>query len=129
MITIDPESLGPEAAPQETLTQEISRNARGAGRVIVDLATASGATTRRVLRLAPTVLVPVVPDMSSVVSVSSIDSLLPAQSSARRASRSGLTMFSTSSTRLFRCTWTFAKCCASNSAIACCRSRCGARRP
>jgi cellulose synthase operon protein YhjQ len=73
MITVDPETLGPETAPQETLTQEISRHARGAGRVIVDLATASGATTRRILRMAPTVLVPVVPDMSSVVSVSSID--------------------------------------------------------
>jgi cellulose synthase operon protein YhjQ len=73
MITVDPETLGPETAPQESLTQEISRHARGAGRVIVDLATASGATTRRVLRLLPTVLVPVVPDMSSVVSVSSID--------------------------------------------------------
>ncbi len=74
MITVDPESLGPESGPQETLTQEISRNSRGTGRVIVDLATASGATTRRVLRLSPTVLVPVVPDMGSVVSVSSIDS-------------------------------------------------------
>lgn len=74
MVTVDPDSLGPEAAPQETLTQEISRHSRTVGRVIVDLATASGATTRRVLRLSPTVLVPVVPDMSSVVSVGSIDS-------------------------------------------------------
>jgi cellulose synthase operon protein YhjQ len=74
MITLDPESLGPEGGPQETLTQEISRHSRGAGRVIVDLATASGAVTRRVLRMTPTVLVPVVPDMSSVASVSSIDS-------------------------------------------------------
>lgn len=74
MISIDPESLGPESGAQETLTQEIVRNARGAGRVIIDLATASEATTRRVLRLSPTVLVPVVPDMSSVVSVSTIDS-------------------------------------------------------
>ncbi len=73
MITMDPETLGPETAPQEMLTQEISRHGRGVGRVIVDLATASGATTRRVLRMAPTVLVPVLPDMSSVVSVSSID--------------------------------------------------------
>ena len=73
LITIDPETLGPESAPQETLTQEISRYGRSVGRVIVDLATASGATTRRVLRMAPTVLVPVVPDMSSVVSVGSID--------------------------------------------------------
>ncbi|HEY1896976.1 MAG TPA: cellulose synthase operon protein YhjQ/BcsQ [Terracidiphilus sp.] len=73
MITMDPETLGPEIAPQETLTQEIARHARGVGRVLVDLATASGATTRRLLRMAPTVLVPVVPDLSSVVSVSSID--------------------------------------------------------
>jgi cellulose synthase operon protein YhjQ len=73
MLTVDPDTLGPESAPQETLTQEISRNGRGASRIIVDLATASGATTRRVLRMGPTVLVPVIPDMSSVVSVSSID--------------------------------------------------------
>jgi cellulose synthase operon protein YhjQ len=73
LVTLDPESLGPEGSAQEFLTQEILRMGRGASRVIVDLATASGATTRRVLRLAPTVLVPVVPDMNSVVSVSSID--------------------------------------------------------
>jgi len=73
MLTVDTEALGPESASQEVLTQEVSRNARGASRVIIDLATASGATTRRVLRMAPTVLVPVIPDMSSVVSVSSID--------------------------------------------------------
>ena len=73
MVTVDPEAMGPETAPQESLTQDISRHARGVGRVIVDLATASGATTRRLLRLMPTVLVPVVPDLSSIVSVSSID--------------------------------------------------------
>jgi cellulose biosynthesis protein BcsQ len=42
--------------------------------VLIDLATASGATTRRILRLAPTVLVPVKPDMNSVVSVGAIES-------------------------------------------------------
>jgi cellulose synthase operon protein YhjQ len=73
MVTIDPEGLGPEAPGQETLCGEISKFARGASRVIVDLATASGATTRRIMRMAPLVLVPVVPDMNSVVSVSSID--------------------------------------------------------
>jgi cellulose synthase operon protein YhjQ len=73
MITVDPETMGPETAPQETLTQEIARHGRGVGRILVDLATASGATTRRVLRMGPTVLVPVVPDMSSVVSVGAID--------------------------------------------------------
>jgi cellulose synthase operon protein YhjQ len=73
MVTVDTETFGPETAPQETLTGEIAKYSRGVSRVIVDLATASGATTRRVLRMSPIVLVPVIPDMSSVVSVSSID--------------------------------------------------------
>jgi len=82
MVTIDTETLGPETAGQEPLSQEISRDSRGVGRVIVDLATASGATTRRILRMSPTVLVPVVPDMSSVVSVGSIDAFFQRNSSA-----------------------------------------------
>jgi len=81
MVTIDPETLGPETAPQEALTGEISKFSRGVSRVIVDLATASGAITRRVLKLTPTVLVPVIPDMNSVVSVSSIDAFFHHNSS------------------------------------------------
>ncbi len=79
MVTIDPESLGPEPAAADAaglngLSGEISRYARGGvGRVIVDLATASGAVTRRLIRMAPMILVPVIPDMNSVVSVTSID--------------------------------------------------------
>jgi cellulose synthase operon protein YhjQ len=73
LITIDPESLGAEAPGQELLANEIARHWRGVNRVIIDLATASGATSRRIMRLQPLVVVPLVPDMSSVVSVSSID--------------------------------------------------------
>lgn len=73
MLTVDPETMGPENVPQEPLSTEIMRQSRGTSRIIVDLATASGATTRRILHLAPTVLVPVVPDLNSVVSVGSID--------------------------------------------------------
>ena len=72
-LAVEPESLGPETAAQEPLTQEIWRHGRGVGRILIDLATASGATTRKVLRMSPTVLVPLIPDMSSVVSVGSID--------------------------------------------------------
>jgi cellulose synthase operon protein YhjQ len=88
MVTIDPESLdpetaGPDAASQNTLTGEIARFSRGGvSRVIIDLATASGATTRRVMRLAPMILVPVIPDMNSVVSVSSIDAFFDHNSAA-----------------------------------------------
>ncbi len=74
MVTIDPDPLAPEAAAPEELSAEISKYSRGVSRVIVDLATASGATTRRVLKMSPLVLVPMIPDMNSVVSVSSIDS-------------------------------------------------------
>jgi len=73
MITLDPENFGPETAPQEALTAEISKHARGVGRIIIDLATASGSTTRRIMRLSPQILVPLIPDMNSIVSVSSID--------------------------------------------------------
>ena len=73
MITLDPDNLGPEAPSQEALSAEITKHSRGAGRVIIDLATASGATARRVMRISPQILVPLIPDMSSVVSVASID--------------------------------------------------------
>ena len=77
MVTLDPEGVSSEtpgqSPGQESLSGEIAKFAQGAGRVIVDLATASGATTRRIMRMAPLVLVPVIPDMNSVVSVSSID--------------------------------------------------------
>jgi len=73
MVTIDPEGLSNDASGQDALTNEILKLARGASRILVDLATASGATIRRVMRMSPLVLVPVVPDMNSVVSVSSID--------------------------------------------------------
>ena len=72
MIALDPESLDSDAA-QDSLTAEIAKYARGSSRVIVDLATASTASIRRLLRLAPQVLVPLVPDMNSVVSVDAID--------------------------------------------------------
>ena len=59
LVTIDPESLGPEPvgldpAGQNGLSGEIGRYARGGiSRVLIDLATASGATTRRLLRWRP----------------------------------------------------------------------------
>jgi len=73
MITLDPDTMGSETASPEALTVEISMHAHGVGRVIVDLPTASGSVARRIMRLSPQILVPLVPDLASVVSVSSID--------------------------------------------------------
>jgi cellulose synthase operon protein YhjQ len=81
LITIDPDGLGTEAPGQELLVNEIARYTHGANRVIIDLATASGATSRRIMQMQPLVLVPVVPDMNSVVSVSSIDAFFQHNSS------------------------------------------------
>lgn len=80
MITLDPETHKPEPnGGQEALIQEVMRNAQGVSRILIDLPTASGATMRRVLRMNPTVLVPVVPDMNSVVSVGAIESFFQNQ--------------------------------------------------
>ncbi|MGD0731832.1 MAG: cellulose synthase operon protein YhjQ/BcsQ [Terracidiphilus sp.] len=73
MVAIDPETLAPETLGQDHFAAEISRFSRGVTRVIFDVATASSATTRRVMRMDPLVLVPLVPDMNSVLSVTSID--------------------------------------------------------
>jgi len=59
---------------QDWLVPEVLRLSRTANRILIDLPTASGATTRRILRLNPTILVPVAPDMNSVVSVGAIES-------------------------------------------------------
>jgi len=85
MLTIDSENLPAESQQQDALSQEIMRNGRSASRILIDLATASGAITRRVLRMNPTVLVPVIPDMSSVVSVGAIDSFFQRNSGGGQA--------------------------------------------
>jgi cellulose synthase operon protein YhjQ len=94
LVTFDPESrpqeyqtnpsnaqADPQAANQDWLGQEVIRYARGSHRALIDLPTASGATTRRILRLAPIVLVPVLPDMNSVVSVGAIEGFFRNQAS------------------------------------------------
>ncbi|HEV2136324.1 MAG TPA: cellulose synthase operon protein YhjQ/BcsQ [Terracidiphilus sp.] len=75
LIALDPESLSAESDGPDPLTTEISRCAQNTGRIIVDIATASTAVARRVLRMAPMLLVPLAPDMNSVVNAGFIDSV------------------------------------------------------
>jgi cellulose synthase operon protein YhjQ len=72
LIALDPQTLGDEAQ-LETLAAEIEKYASGVNRVVVDLATASSTAVRRIMRFMPLILVPLLPDMCSVVSVGSID--------------------------------------------------------
>jgi cellulose synthase operon protein YhjQ len=76
------ESASPEPASQDKMLQEIARQSHGVSRVLIDLATGSGELLQRILPVSPTVLVPVVPDMNSVVSVSMIDAFFQRTGSA-----------------------------------------------
>ncbi|MHB1022879.1 MAG: cellulose biosynthesis protein BcsQ [Acidobacteriaceae bacterium] len=81
-LEMDPSSPEMANAGQDWLTEEISRSSRGANRVVVDLATASSALTRRTLRMGPIVLVPVAPDMNSVISISAVEQFFQNQTDA-----------------------------------------------
>jgi len=54
---------------------DLLNGGRLANRILVDVATASQEVTSRLLRLRPTVLVPVLPDMSSVASLGPLEAL------------------------------------------------------
>jgi cellulose synthase operon protein YhjQ len=58
---------------QDWLVVEMANAGRTCNRVLVDIATASGAVARRILRTAPTVIIPIVPDMSSVIGLSAVE--------------------------------------------------------
>jgi cellulose synthase operon protein YhjQ len=74
ILALDTDRFGPEGSMPEPATQEILRHGGSASRILIDLATASGSTIRRILRMTPTVLVPVAPDVGSVASVGAIES-------------------------------------------------------
>ncbi len=63
---------GDEAA-QEALVEEISGGGRGTHRIVLDLTSSTSWVIRRMARLNPTVLVPVAPDMNSVISLQAIE--------------------------------------------------------
>jgi cellulose synthase operon protein YhjQ len=81
ILALDIERFGAEGNVPEPITQEILRHSNGADRILIDLATASINIVRRILRMSPTVLVPVMPDVGSVASVSSIEQFFERNSS------------------------------------------------
>ncbi|HEX8710474.1 MAG TPA: cellulose synthase operon protein YhjQ/BcsQ [Terracidiphilus sp.] len=75
ILAIDVEALPVSSNGDDPLAAEIARYAQDASRVIVDISTASTAVAKRVLRMSPQILVPVIPDMSAVVNSGFIDAL------------------------------------------------------
>jgi cellulose synthase operon protein YhjQ len=70
VLTLDAER---ESADPELLRRETMRGAQDANRMLIDVATGSAAMLRQALRLSPMVLVPVVPDMTSVVTLQALE--------------------------------------------------------
>ncbi len=71
----DAQGRGNGDREQETLTEEILQSGHGNHRLLIDLATGSSWLMRRLVDLHPTVLVPVAPDMNSVISMQAIERL------------------------------------------------------
>jgi cellulose biosynthesis protein BcsQ len=76
MLNLQAEPLPGDRGETDPLLGELLHDARGASRILLDVATGSREMTSRLLPLWPTVLVPVLPDMSSVASLGLIEELL-----------------------------------------------------
>jgi cellulose synthase operon protein YhjQ len=57
----------------EWLADEITRNSRGTNRILIDLGTSSASLMRRIAKLSPSILVPVAPDMNSVIGLAHVE--------------------------------------------------------
>ena len=72
LVSYDVDDRG-DNRQQESLLEEIFRNAEGNNRVVLDLSAGASWLIRRTVNLHPTVLVPVTPDMNSVISLQAVE--------------------------------------------------------
>jgi cellulose synthase operon protein YhjQ len=75
MVIHDFTGRGEGDRQQEMLTEDVLRDAPGKQRMVVDLSAGASWLVRRVVDLQPTVLVPIAPDMNSVISVQAVERL------------------------------------------------------
>jgi cellulose synthase operon protein YhjQ len=73
LVSYDIDQKGSDEAAQELLAEEIINNSRGMHRVLLDLTVSSSWIVRRMSRMNPTILVPVAPDMNSVISLQTLE--------------------------------------------------------
>lgn len=73
LVSHDIEQKGCDDAAQERLAEEIANNSRGTHRILLDLTSNSGWIAKRMARMGPTVLVPLAPDMNSVISLQAVE--------------------------------------------------------
>ncbi len=73
LVSYDVERAGHDDAARELLAEEILNSSRGTHRILLDLASSSSWIVRRLFHMNPTILVPVAPDMNSVISLQSVE--------------------------------------------------------
>ncbi len=73
LVSYDVDQTAKDDAAQDLLAEEIINNSRGTHRILFDLTPASSWIVRRMFRMNPTVLVPVAPDMNSVISLQTVE--------------------------------------------------------
>ena len=73
LVSYDVDQKVADDEAQELLTEEIISNSRGTHRILLDLTVCSSWLVRRLSRMNPTILVPVAPDMNSVISLQTIE--------------------------------------------------------
>lgn len=73
LVSYDVDTFSSDEAAQEQLVEEISTNSKGTHRILLDLTPGSGWVARRMAKMNPTVLVPLAPDMNSVISLQAVE--------------------------------------------------------
>jgi cellulose biosynthesis protein BcsQ len=73
LVSYDIDQTGSDEAAREKLANEIIANSRGMHRILLDLTSASSWIVHRMSRMNPTILVPVAPDMNSVISLQMVE--------------------------------------------------------
>ncbi len=73
LVSYDVDQKIVDEASQELLVEEIINNSRGTHRILLDLTASSAWVVRHMARMNPTILVPVAPDMNSVISLQSVE--------------------------------------------------------
>jgi cellulose synthase operon protein YhjQ len=73
LVSYDVDQKGSDEVAQEQLAEEIINNSRGTHRILLDLTVSSSWIVRRLSRMNPTILVPVAPDMNSVISLQTVE--------------------------------------------------------
>jgi cellulose synthase operon protein YhjQ len=73
LVSYDVDHKTTDDEAQSLLAEEIISNGRGAHRILLDLTVGSSWIVRRMSRMSPTILVPVAPDMNSVISLQTVE--------------------------------------------------------